>query len=155
MRDYKRYPRRDPIKDYFPLPNEIFSLGLCDGEIVVYAYLLRCENRVTHQCYPSYNTIGNAVGLSKKTVAKHVKSLEEKCFIRTEPTTVTTKNGELRNGSLCYTIRPIQEAINYYHNKVLYELNQLAEKRRAEKKLERYDKAHPRSAQEGGDGACV
>ena len=49
MRDYKRYPRRDPIKDYFPLPNEIFSLGLCDGEIVVYAYLLRCENRVTHQ----------------------------------------------------------------------------------------------------------
>ena len=66
MRDYKRYPRRDPIKDYFPLPNEIFSLGLCDGEIAVYAYLLRCENRVTHQCYPSYNTIGNAVGLRKK-----------------------------------------------------------------------------------------
>ena len=88
-------------------------------------------------------------------MAKHVKSLEEKCFIRTEPTPVTTRNGELRNGSLCYTIRPIQEAINYYHNKVLYELNQLAEKRRAEEKLERYDKAHPRSAQEGGDGACV
>ena len=64
MRDYKRYPRRDPIKDYFPLPNEIFSLGLCDGEIAVYVYLLRCENRVTHQCYPSYNTIGNAIGLS-------------------------------------------------------------------------------------------
>ena len=49
----------------------------------------------------------------------------------------------------------IEEAINYYHNKVLYELNQLAEKRRAEEKLERYDKAHPRSAPEGGDGACV
>lgn len=32
---YKQYPKRDPIKNYFPLPNEIFSLGLSSGEISV------------------------------------------------------------------------------------------------------------------------
>ena len=30
-----------PSKNYFTLPNEIFSLGLSAGEIAVYAYL-RC-----------------------------------------------------------------------------------------------------------------
>ena len=44
------YPKRDPIKDYFPLPNEIFYLDLSYGEIAVYAYLLHCENRKSFQC---------------------------------------------------------------------------------------------------------
>ena len=26
---YNPYPKRDAIKNYFPLPNEIFMLGLC------------------------------------------------------------------------------------------------------------------------------
>ena len=30
------YQKRDPIKDYFPLPNEIFYLDLSYGEIAVY-----------------------------------------------------------------------------------------------------------------------
>ena len=33
------WPTRDPIKDYFPLPKEIFSLGLSAAEIAIYAYL--------------------------------------------------------------------------------------------------------------------
>ncbi len=37
---YNRYPKRDPIKDYFPLPNEVFYLGLSCGDIAVYSYLL-------------------------------------------------------------------------------------------------------------------
>ncbi len=32
-------------KNYFPLPNEIFSLGLSSGEIAVYAFLMYCEDR--------------------------------------------------------------------------------------------------------------
>ena len=32
-------PTRDPVKDYFPLPKEIFSLGLSAAEIAIYAYL--------------------------------------------------------------------------------------------------------------------
>ena len=58
-----------PSKNYFTLPNEIFSLGLSAGEIAVYAYLRCLENRSTYQCWPSYTTIGNAVGRAKNTVS--------------------------------------------------------------------------------------
>lgn len=54
---YQQYWKRDAAKNYFPLPNEIFCLGLCSGEIAVYAYLLYCEDRKTYQCYPSFRTI--------------------------------------------------------------------------------------------------
>lgn len=33
------WPMRDSVKDYFPLPKEIFSLGLSAAEIAIYAYL--------------------------------------------------------------------------------------------------------------------
>ena len=46
-------------KNYFTMPNEIFSLGLDASEIAVYAYLRCLENRSTYQCWPSYTTIGN------------------------------------------------------------------------------------------------
>ena len=39
-----------PGKNYFTLPNEIFSLGLGAGEIAVYAYLRCLENPSTYQC---------------------------------------------------------------------------------------------------------
>ena len=50
------------IGNFFSLPNEIFLLGLSPGELAVYCYLRRCENQKTHQCWPSYKTIGEAVG---------------------------------------------------------------------------------------------
>ena len=56
------WPARDSVKDYFPLPKEIFSLGLSAAEIAIYAYLLFCEDRQTFQCWPSYRKIGDAVG---------------------------------------------------------------------------------------------
>ena len=43
-----------PSKNYFTMPNEIFSLGLDASEIAVYAYLRCLENRRTYQCWPSY-----------------------------------------------------------------------------------------------------
>lgn len=105
---------RNPARKYFPLPNEIFHLGLTPGELAVYAFLMRCENRKTYQCYPSYRTIGEAVGLSRNTVKKYVDSLVEKQLIFTEPTTVTLQDGTKRNGSLLYTIRPLADAREYH-----------------------------------------
>ena len=54
-RTCKRKPRQG---GFFLLPNEIFTLGLRAGEIAVYAYLLFCEDRETHLCYPSFRKIG-------------------------------------------------------------------------------------------------
>lgn len=117
-----RLSKHDPYKNTFPLPNEIFLLGLCPGELAVYAYLLRCENRKTHQCWPSYKTIGKAVGMTENTVAKYVGNLENNGLIRTEPTTVTTKAGKRRNGNLMYTILPIQEVTDRHIQRQLDEL---------------------------------
>ena len=43
-----------PNKNYFTMPNEIFSLGLDASEIAVYAYLRCLESRSTYQCWPGY-----------------------------------------------------------------------------------------------------
>ena len=58
---FRRWPKRDPNKHYFSF-----------HEIAVYNYLLRCEDRRTYQCHPSYRTIGRAVQLSENTVRKYV-----------------------------------------------------------------------------------
>lgn len=107
------------VNHYFTLPNEIFCLGLSSGEIAVYSYLLRCENRKTYQCYPSYRTIGQALKMSQNTVRKYVQSLEDKHLISTERTEVIAKDGRKRNGTLLYTIRPIRDAIDYFHSEQL------------------------------------
>ena len=75
---FQRWPKRDPNKHYYLVPNEVFNLGLSSHEIAVYNYLLRCEDRKTYQCHPSYRTIGRAVQLSENTVRKYVAGLEEK-----------------------------------------------------------------------------
>lgn len=83
------------------------------GELSVYAYIIFCEDRETHQCWPSIGRICQHTGMSANTVAKYIRQLEEKRLIDTEPTKVKTKAGLVRNGNLLYTIRPIQEAVNY------------------------------------------
>ncbi len=109
-------------KNYFPLPNVIFSLSLSPGEIAVYSYLLYCEDRKTYQYHPGYKTIGRAVGMSINTVQKYIAALCEKGFISIENTSVITKSGQKRNGTLRYTIRPIQNAVDLYHQRQLRKL---------------------------------
>ena len=129
------WSKTDPTKDFFSLPNQIYSLGLETGEIAVYGYLRSLKNRETYQCWPSYKTIGKAVGMSKNTAKKYVAGLEEKRLISTENTSVTTKAGLKRNGNLRYTILPIQRAVDYFHEQQLAKLELDVERWRAEQKL--------------------
>ena len=121
---------RDSVKDYFPLPKEIFSLGLSAAEIAIYAYLLFCEDGQTFQCWPSYRKIGDAVGLSPNTIRKHIRSLEERDLLVTEPTQVTTKDGCKRNGNLLFTIRPIQFALQQDYDRQMQQLDEDAARRK-------------------------
>ena len=120
----KTWQNSNDIKNYFPLPNEIYRLGLSPAEVSIYGYLLSVEDRRTYQCYPSYTTIGEAVGMSKKTVAKYVAMLVDKGLITVEPTTILARNGKRMNGSLLYTIRPIREAVELRHERQLRELEE-------------------------------
>ncbi len=129
-------------KRFFPLPNEIFSLGLSPGALAVYSYLLYCEDRKTYQCYPSYTSIGKSVSMSVNTVRKYVAELEEQGLVVTEPTSIVTSDGHKRNGSLRYTILPIQNAVDLHNQRQLRQLEETTERMRVGKKLEAI-KEHP------------
>lgn len=132
---FNRWPKRDPIKNYFPVPNEIYHLGLEAGEIAIYGYLLSIEDRKTYQCYPSYKTIGKAVKMSPNTVRKYVAALEEKGLISTEATMIRRKDGRPMNGSLLYTVRPIQVAVEMFYARQLRKLEEDADKQRIAEQL--------------------
>lgn len=123
MKKYVPYPTRDAIKNYFPLPNEIFDFGLHSTAIAIYAYLMKLENRDDFVCFPAYKTIADAIGVgSKTTVAKYVRELEEKCLIQTEQRKTITKDGMKRDSTLLYHIRPIQEAVDMKNARQLAQL---------------------------------
>ena len=113
--NYYNSNRRDRRGKYFPMPNIIFHLGLNANEIAILAFLMSIENRKTFQCHPSYATIGEACGISINTVRKYVESLQRRGLIYTEPTKVTTRDGRAHNGSLLYTILPIQPIEDAYY----------------------------------------
>lgn len=132
-----QYVKRDSVKNYFPVPNAIFNLGLHQSEIAIYAYLMRIENRQTYQCLASYSTIAETLGIAVNTVAKYVGKLEEHGLIRTEHTDVITKGGLKRNGCLKYTILPIQHAIELYHERQMDELMRISAQQKAQAKAEK------------------
>ena len=102
------------------LPNEIFNMDLTAEEIALYAFLMRMEDRKTFTCYPAFKTIGNALHMSKNTVMKYVRQLEDKELIETERTLVENREGALRNGNLMYKILPIKQAVDAFHRRQLY-----------------------------------
>ena len=108
------------VGHFFPLPNAIFHLGLSAEEIATYAFLLYCEDRKTYQCFPSYSTIGDAIGKTKNSVKKYVDGLRDKGLISTQMTKKIAKDGAVLNGNLLYTILPIQNGIDVYNETQLY-----------------------------------
>ena len=134
---YRQWTKRDPVKNYFPLPNEIFSLGLSVTAIAVYGYLLRRENRETYECLASYRMIGQAIGKSVTTVRKYVAELEERGLVTTERTSIMTKDGRKWNGCLRYHILPIQLVIERYTERQLKELELSTARLKAQAKLAR------------------
>ena len=106
---FNKWPKRSAEKNYFMVPNEIFSIGLDFREISLYSYLLRCENRKTYQCYPSY----------------------------TEPTMVRSKDGRPLNGNLLYTVRPIQGVLEAFYERQLRQVEEDVARYHAAKLLEK------------------
>ena len=142
----KKKLHRELAKNYFPLPNCIYQLGLSAGAIVVYGYLLYIENRETYQCHASYATIGNAVGMSRNTVCKYVQELERRELILTERTTIITQDGRKQNGSLLYTLLPIQFSIQQFYEQKLAKLDAECEQERIRKRLEAFQQAQQKNA---------
>ncbi len=138
--------------NYFTVPNAVFALGLSPGAIATYNYLLfrECRRRGSkdqYTCHPSMSTIGRAIGRGRKSVAKYVDELVEAGLILTEPTMVTTADGDRWNGNLRYTLLDPQRAVDLFNERQLARLEAGVRKKRkamkkADKKRERRQKPH-------------
>ena len=95
------------VKNCFPVPNELLDFDLPGGSIAVYIFLLRHADRL----------------------------LEERGLIVTEHTKIITKNGIKKNGSLLYTIIPLQKVMEQHHEQQFNALERAAERRKAQAKL--------------------
>ena len=69
--------------------------------------------------------------LSRNTVAKHMRLLEEHGLIITEWTQIQMKNGIRKNGNLRCTIVPMHEALEQCYQRQMTEL----ERQRVQQKL--------------------
>ena len=125
-----------PKGQFFLMPDSIFMIGLKANELAVYAYLRKCVNNQTYQCWPSFATIGKATGVSKSTVKRCVDSLTEKGCIRTERTHRQAKDGSLLNGSLMYTLNSPQEMLDRFYERQLAKLELASERQRTAGKLQ-------------------
>ena len=123
------------VRNCFPVPNILLDMNLPANAVAVYLYLLRNADRKTNQCHPSEGTIAKRLHLSRNTVAKHVHLLEERGFIVTEHTKIITKNGIKKNGSLLYTIIPLQKVMEQHYEQQFNALERTTERRKAQAKL--------------------
>lgn len=86
--EYRQWPKCDPVKNYFQLPNELFLPDLSP----------QCADRLTPICstidlsvltlLQDYRQSGR---MSQNTAHKYVCELEKRQLISTENTTVVTK----------------------------------------------------------------
>ncbi len=123
------------VKNCFPVPNILLDMDLPASAVAVYLYLLRSADRNTDQCHPSEATIAKRLLLSRNTVAKHVRLLEERGLIITEHTKIITKNGIKKNGNLLYTMIPLQKVMEQHYEQQFNALERTAERRKAQAKL--------------------
>ena len=123
------------VKNCFPVPNILLDMDLPASAVAVYLYLLRSADRKTDQCHPSEATIAKRLHLSRNTVAKYVRLLEERGLIVTEHTKIITKNRIKKNGNLLYTMIPLQKVMEQHYEQQFNALERTAEWRKAQAKL--------------------
>ena len=126
---------KNASKYFFSLPNELFFLNIGHGAITVYAYLLYCEDRRTHQCHPSYRTIAAAVHLTVATVMKHITKLVDKQLITVEHTSYIDNKGMKWNSNNLYTILPIQAVMDQCYQQQMLRLEEQQKRDQAQKRL--------------------
>ena len=131
-------------ENFFTLPNEVFLLRLPPAAFVVYAYLLLIEDRRTHTCHPSYNTIATATGLAKNTAMKSTGTLLEMGLITVASSSYFDKRGMKWKGNNLYTVLPVSTVVDAFHQRQLHQLELDSARRRVLRRQVEYSHRHPR-----------
>ena len=75
--------------------------------------------------------------MSRNTVSKYLRQLEERELIAMHPTNVFTKDGKNLNGNLLYTILPIEQAKQYFYKRQLENLDRTIAEDKQRKRIEK------------------
>ncbi len=75
--------------------------------------------------------------MSRNTVSKYLRQLEERELIAMHPTNVFTKDGKKLNGNLLYTILPIEQAKQYFYKRQLENLDRTIAEDKQRKRIEK------------------
>ena len=79
--------------------------------------------------------MGGGVVMCGTTVREYVEEQEKRALIRSELTTVTTKDGRKSNGRMLYHILPIQVAIDKYYERQMDMADLALEQHKAKQRL--------------------
>jgi len=95
------WQNRCSVENSFPLPYEVFELGLARGALLVYVYLVYHKSLRHSANDLSCASIGKAVGLCEKTVRQHLRTLEGQGLIRLA----------VSRGRLSYKLCPLRDKV--------------------------------------------
>ena len=96
--------QKDRSEGFFRLPNDVFRIQLDAYEFKLYAYLV-CRAGTKGECWPSIPTMSEQLGMSKTTVQKKLKELEDRGFIKKINDSGLGKNGQPRKFNNHYIVR--------------------------------------------------
>ena len=100
----------NPDQNSFPLPHEVFELGLEQGALLVYIYLVHYRSLKHSPAELNCAIVSKAVGLCEKTVRRHLHMLSNVGLIQME-----------RNGSsFFYSLCPIWDTVQNRRSKDLF-----------------------------------
>ena len=99
----------DSDQNCFPLPHEVFELGLEQSTLLVYIYLVHQKSLKHSPKKLSCAIVSKAVGLCEKTVRRHLRTLSNAGLIQMKH----------NKHSFSYTLCPIWDKVQEYHSKDL------------------------------------
>lgn len=101
---------KKPTKNFYMMPNDIFSLGLDPFEFMILSYLVRRMNSDS-ECWPSFKTMSMDLGISVSTLEDRVAKMCKRGLISVGK---HTSNGKYRNN--VYTLRSLENPEVYQNH---------------------------------------
>ena len=89
---------KKPTKNFYMMPNNVFSLNLDPFEFMILSYLVRRMNGDS-ECWPSFKTMSIDLGISVSTLEDRITKLEQRKLI-----SVRKYNGSGNHRNNVYTL---------------------------------------------------
>ena len=84
---------KKPTKNFYMMPNNVFSLNLDPFEFMILSYMVRRMNGES-ECWPSFKTMSKDLGISVSTLEDRIDKMRKRGLVAVSK---RTSNGTYRN----------------------------------------------------------